>query len=62
MLPLPESSLTSAQPCDLTPPLPFFQLLHSFSPISSPICFQGLPLLLSYRASCTGIGKQMQKF
>lgn len=42
MLPLPESLLTSAQPWDLTPPLPFFQLLHHFSPISSLLCFQGL--------------------
>lgn len=41
MLPLPESSLTSAQPSDLTPPLPFFQLLCCFSPVSSPLCCQG---------------------
>jgi len=58
MLPLPESSLTSAQPSDLTPPLPFFQLLCCcFSPVSSPLCFQSPPLLCSYQASFGGLGK-----
>lgn len=45
MLPLPESSLTSAQPSDPTPPLPFFQLLGCFSPVSSPLCFHCHPLI-----------------
>lgn len=57
MLPLPESSLTSAQPSDPTPPLPFFQLLCCFSPVSSPLCFQGPPLLCSYRATFSGFGR-----
>ena len=47
-LPLPESSLTSAQPSDPTPPLPFFQLLCCFSPVSSSLCFQGSLLLRFY--------------
>lgn len=56
MLPLPESSLTSAQPSDPTPPLPFFQLLGCFCPVSSPLCFQRPPLPPCYQTSFSGWG------
>lgn len=54
MLPLPESSLTSAQPSDATPPLPFFQLLCCFSPVPSHLRSQVSPQQCSYQAGFGG--------
>lgn len=52
MLPLPESWLTSAQPSDPTPPLPFFQLLLLLS------CLQ--PSLFSEATTATLLSNQFQ--